>query len=58
VPPVKGGSAAKDKSLQEIREAHIRRLLEMAHGDVSAAAELLEISPPELRRWMTKLGIE
>jgi transcriptional regulator with PAS, ATPase and Fis domain len=45
------------KSLQNIRKAHIQSVLELAGGDVEAAAQLLEISVSELRRWMTKLGI-
>lgn len=49
---------AEAESLKAMREAHIKRVLKMARGDIQAAAKLLEISPPELRRWMTKLGIE
>ncbi len=51
-------SEADSHSLQAMREAHIRRVLKMARGDLQAAAELLEISLPELRRWMKRLGIE
>lgn len=46
------------KSLQDIRKAHIQRVLEMAEGNVKTAANLLEIPVSELRRWMTRLGIE
>lgn len=52
------GSENDAKSLQDIRKAHIQRVLEMARGNVETAADLLEIPVSELRRWMTKLGIE
>jgi transcriptional regulator with PAS, ATPase and Fis domain len=46
------------KSLQDIRKTHIQHVLEMAKGNIETAADLLEIPVSELRRWMTKLGIE
>ena len=46
------------KSLNSIRKSHIERVLQLAGGDVEKAAEMLVISPAELRRWMVKFGIE
>jgi len=45
------------KSLQDMRKAHIEKVLRLAGGDIDKAAALLRISVTELRRWMTKLGI-
>jgi transcriptional regulator with PAS, ATPase and Fis domain len=45
------------KSLYAIRKQHIEHVLKLAEGDIDRAADILEISVPELHRWMTKLRI-
>jgi transcriptional regulator with PAS, ATPase and Fis domain len=45
------------KSLDSIRKSHIERVLQLAGGDLDKAAEMLVISPAELRSWMVKFGI-
>lgn len=45
------------KSLACMRKAHFERVLRLADNDITKAAELLDISPRELRRWLNKLGM-
>ncbi len=47
----------RPKSLQDMRKEHIKQVLEESQGDLAEAARILEITPRQLRTWMTKLGI-
>jgi ActR/RegA family two-component response regulator len=57
----KAGDAGKDevqpKSLQDMRKAHIQRVIVLSGGNMEEAARLLEISVSDLHRWMKKLKI-
>jgi len=52
--PVEKG---QPESLDALRRTYISYVLGFAHGDESAAARLLEITPGELRRLMGRLGV-
>ena len=47
----------RPNSLQEMRKAHIEGILEETGGDLRQAAQILDITPRQLRAWMTKLEI-
>ena len=45
------------KTLDEVREEHIRKVLRSTEGDVDQASRILGISVSALRRWMKEYGL-
>jgi len=51
------GNRERPKSLRDKRKEHITHVLGAVDNDIERAAELLEITVAELRRWIRKLEI-
>lgn len=45
-------SEKSELSLEGFKRAHVRRVLEACDGDVEKAAQLLDMDPEEVLRWL------
>ena len=45
------------KTLNEVREEHIRKVLRSTEGDVDQASRILGITVSALHRWMKEYGL-